>query len=152
MSRMQLAHPPETDERPLEDPPTWRFQLGGLLLVGLVAASYLLGVLVPYWVNDLHRLPLAEVAGGAHDPKDLWPSAADGPLALLPAAGALSVTVGLLLVLGTSVVVGWTLWQWRGRTTRSARILGRTTLVLSVVVVATMWSPWGQALTTWVLD
>lgn len=40
---------------------------------------YCVGVLLPYYVNDLHRLPLAEVAGGAHDPKDLWPPSSAWP-------------------------------------------------------------------------
>lgn len=154
LGRMQVAHPPEADEHggPLEDAPTWRFQLGALLLVTLVAVSFGVGVVLPYLVNDLHLLPLAEVAGGGHDPKNLWPYGTGSPLALLPLAGLLSVTVGLLLVLGTLVVVGWTLWEWRGRTTRSARTVGRATLLLSVAVLATMWSPWGQALTRWLLD
>ena len=38
------------------------------------AASFGLLVVLPYFVNDLDRFPLADVPIGYHDPKDLWPT------------------------------------------------------------------------------
>jgi hypothetical protein len=55
-------------ERPRTVPPWVALAAGVLPLAGFV-----LFLLVPYSVNDLHRLPLAEVASGLHDPKGLWP-------------------------------------------------------------------------------
>ena len=46
-----------------------------VLMVALLA-TYGFGVLLPYFVNGLHHLPLVEVASGAHDPKDMWPNTA----------------------------------------------------------------------------
>ena len=50
---------------------------------GWVAVALALGsalaygalIVLPYYVNGLNGVPLAEVAGGGHDPKDLWPMA-----------------------------------------------------------------------------
>ncbi len=98
------------------------------------------------------QLPLAEVASGAHDPKDLWPRVNSGPLAFLQLVGVLAVTVGQIVALGVLFVVPWTLWLWRGRTPPSARVIGYGTTLLTVLVLATLWSPWGQALTRWMLD
>ncbi|MGY1607248.1 MULTISPECIES: hypothetical protein [unclassified Geodermatophilus] len=50
---------------------------GAVWLAALAIASvaaYATLVVLPYFVNDLDRFPLAEVGGGYHDPKDLWPT------------------------------------------------------------------------------
>ena len=60
--------------------------LATVLLALLVA--YGVGVLLPYYANDLHLLPLAEVAGGGHDPAGLWPRGAwAAPVAAAGLAG-----------------------------------------------------------------
>lgn len=50
----------------------------GVLVTAATAATAIFAVTIvlPYYVNDLDVLPLAEVAGGAHDPKELWPQGA----------------------------------------------------------------------------
>jgi hypothetical protein len=64
---------------------------GPLILLGVVVGivlAFVAGVVLPYYVNDLDRLPLAEVAGGRHDPKELWPETAGRWGHLLHSVGA----------------------------------------------------------------
>ncbi len=131
----------------------WRLLavLAGALLVPL--AMYVAGVLLPYYVNDLHRLTLAEVTSGAHDPKDLWPGGVLGgavqlggvfSLAFLPIAALSGIGVGLL-----SLVL-----HWRGPAPlRAGLSLGFVAVVAaSVAVLLLLLSPTGAALLQWRLD
>lgn len=78
------------------DAPLVRVDLRSVLAVGVLvtAAAAILAVTIvlPYYVNDLDALPLAEVAGGAHDPKDLWPHGAAGGWVQLAAFLAIGLT------------------------------------------------------------
>jgi len=143
------AHDPSSA---VGSPATWQFYLGSLVVIALVLASYVVGVLLPYAVNDLHRLPLAEVASGAHDPKDMWPQGSSAVPGLMQLAGLFAVTLGPLVVLGVLLAVPWALWDGRGRTSRNARVIGFVTTALALVLVSLLVSPLGQALTTWRLD
>jgi hypothetical protein len=68
-------------------PPGPRLAALALTAVVGISVAYIAGIVVPYFVNDLHHLPLTEVRGGVHDPKDLWSSTA-GPVGeLLHATG-----------------------------------------------------------------
>ena len=116
-------------------------------------AMYGVGVLLPYYVNDLHRLPLAEVASGAHDPKDLWPGNALGgvtqiagffSLALLPMAAVLGICAG-----GASLV---SLGR-RSQPQRVAKALALVAVMAAAVgALAFMLTATGEALTVWRLD
>ena len=116
-------------------------------LAALSLAPYLAGVLVPYYVNDLDALPLAEVASGRHDPKDLWPHGTVGGLAQLAGFSSLVLTpLGLLATLAGCV---------HGLLPRAAR---RTPVVTAGLVLVTLvclaglglvLSPLGGALATW---
>jgi hypothetical protein len=131
----------------------WRLVavLTGGLLVPL--AMYVAGVLLPYYVNDLHRLPLAEVASGAHDPKDLWPTGPVGglaqiggffSLAFLPLAAFGGIGVGLCCLVQ--------LWRRPGPR-RAGLALGFVgVLAACVAVLLHLASPTGEALLTWRLD
>lgn len=116
-------------------------------------AMYGVGVLLPYYVNDLDRLPLAEVASGAHDPKDLWPRNAFGGLAQL--AGFFSLVV---LPFMTFVCVGvgglWLVGLWRHRQAQRVpkSLVLLVVMAASVAALAFMFSATGEALTTWRLD
>ncbi|MGY1730123.1 hypothetical protein ACI798_01285 [Geodermatophilus sp. SYSU D01045] len=71
--------------------------------VALAAALvHVLGVVVPFVANSLHHLPLAEVAGGSHDPEDLWPATVPviGGTALAHAAVARGCVAVLAWFLG----------------------------------------------------
>jgi hypothetical protein len=125
-----------------------------VLLVASAAArvlAYVVGLVLPYYVNDLDRLPLREVASGGHDPKDLWPVGTSlEPLWAI--ARAFVVILGpwavfLVLVLALIDLVG----TWRVATRAK-----HTALLLVVAVHAALGgfvaSPMGQALMRWSLD
>ena len=140
---------------PIRRPRTWRSV--GVLAAWAVfcAAPYLAGVLIPYYVNDLDALPLAEVAGGGHDPKDLWPQGTVGGLVQL--AGYLSLVwtpIGLLAVGGISATAA--VQELLFPTTRRAsRPVAVGLLLLTLAVVALLsWfaTPTAAALMTWRLD
>lgn len=121
--------------------------LGAVLLVVVAQA---VSVVLPYVVNDLHRLPLDEVSSGLHDPKDLWPQGWAGGAAQL--AGMLSWP---LMVLGG--LAGGTWAGARGPRAgrdgerRTAR-LAAVTVVVCVAALGYVSSPFGTALLAWRMD
>ena len=126
--------------------------LGVVALLGLV--PYAVGVLLPYLVDELHRFPLAEVAGGAHDPKDLWPQ---GPLAgPVQLVGLAAVLLAPLVLAG--VVLRGVVLLLDGRRHRAHRpgpvvlVALSAVVAASAVVLAAMLSPLGLALASWRLD
>lgn len=132
---------------------TWR-GLGVLTVAVLAAlAMYGVGVLLPYYGNELDRLPLSEVASGAYDPKDLGPSNALG--AFLHLAGVLSLVVlpfTTFVALGVGGVSVVDLWRRR----RPQRV-PKSLVLLLVMAAATaglafMSTAPGEALTVWQLD
>ncbi|GAB3195016.1 hypothetical protein GCM10027261_14280 [Geodermatophilus arenarius] len=119
---------------------------GGVLAAVL---PYGAGVLLPYFVNGLHRLPLAEVASGRHDPKLLWPSYT-GSGGLLDLAGFLSLA-WTPLALVALVVLG-PLAAWR---TRHRPWLAACFVVLAAACVAALGWLMGltsAALLAWRMD
>ena len=125
--------------------------LAATLLAAL--ALYGTGVLLPYFVNGLHRLPLTEVAGGAHDPKDLWPRSGWG--------GAVQLTgfLGLLVVPLVSISAAGVGAVWLAVLRRRAESqrLAKALVLLVVVAVAVaallfVWSPTGALLQAWRMD
>ena len=119
----------------------------------LVAVLYAVGVLLPYFVNDLDRLSLAEVASGAHDPKDLWPQNAwAGPVQV---AGLVSVTFGVLVAVASAALsVLALLVVWRdGEPARLPKTVALVLLVgASLSALGYLLSDTGSALQTWRLD
>ena len=126
--------------------------LAVVALLGL--APYAVGVLVPYAVNDLHRFPLAEVAGGVHDPKDLWPQGpAAGVVQLAGFAGLLLAPLFLAgVVLRGVVVLVDGRRHPRQRPTSAVRAGLAVVVVLSAVVLVGLLSPPGLALASWRMD
>lgn len=98
-----------------------------------------------------HHYPLHEVAGGAHDPKDLWPRNQGLPLdALFTFGGLAAVVLAPLVAAGTVFcAAGWLLRDWSVRGRR-----GRLLVRLAVSVAATAWllAPSTTALSAWFLD
>lgn len=122
-----------------------------LLLALGCAAAYGVFLVLPYYVNNLDSFPLEDVAGGYHDPKDLWP--------LDTALGGIVFGVGGLMAVlfGPYVTLGALSWAlvglWRDRAA-DWRFRG-TSLVAVVVAVGTLiWLvlPFGAALVKWRLD
>ncbi len=137
-------------------PPLVTLTLVGALAatVGLGVVSYGVGVLMPYYVNDLDRFPLAEVAGGAHDPKDLWPQ---GPAAGLVQIAGLLAALLLPLLLGVSALASagvllYGLIAERPHVTRREVLTLLGVLAVSAAGVVYFASPMGTALTSWRLD
>jgi hypothetical protein len=121
-------------------------------VAGLSALPFTMGVLLPYYVNGLHRLPLAEVASGRYDPKDLWPSGLGG--GLLQLMGFLSLAVSPVGVGFTAAlaVIG-AVWTVCARPSRPGIAVGFALLAVACVA-ALVWfaGPMGSALVTWRLD
>jgi hypothetical protein len=139
------AAPPKTDRG-------WR--LVGFLtaMAVLITVPYLIGVLLPYYVNGLHELPLAEVASGRHDPKDLWPQGFVGGLVQLGGFFGLALTpIGLVFVGGTSAALGIA-----GLVTGELRRTAAAALIVLTVACA-LGLAWflgdtAAAITTWRMD
>ena len=132
---------------------SWRMIAVLATAVLAALALYGVGVLLPYFANGLHRLPLAEVAGGAHDPKDLWPQNGwAGPVQL---AGLLSLLVVPPVFLAATGVGGvWLALLWR-RPAQQRVPKSLAVLVVVAVCASTLLfllSPTGGSLGTWRLD
>ncbi len=140
-----------TAARPRSDR-DWRL-VGWLTAVALLGAlPYLIGVLLPYFVNGLHLLPLEEVAGGGHDPKDLWPQGLAGGLAQLAGFVSLALTPLALAFIGLGSAAAGIAGLLTGEIRRAA---AATMIVLTVACalgLAWFFGDTSAALTTWRMD
>ncbi|MDP5182091.1 hypothetical protein QOZ88_05530 [Blastococcus sp. BMG 814] len=135
---------------------SWRSVAVLTACVVVAAAPYLAGVLIPYYVNGLDALPLAEVASGAHDPKDLWPQGTVGGLAQLGGYLSLALTpIALLAVGGTSAAAVVQEWHTLPAARRAPRPVAAAFVVLflvCVILLAWFFTPTASALSTWRMD
>ncbi|WP_346622416.1 hypothetical protein [Blastococcus montanus] len=143
--------------RTVDAPPrSWRSVVVLAACVVVAVAPYLAGVLIPYYVNDLDALPLAEVASGAHDPKDLWPQGTLGGLAQLGGLLSLSLTpIVLLAVGGISAAAAVQEWHTLPVARRAPRPVAVACVVVTLVCVALLawfFTPTASALMTWRMD
>jgi hypothetical protein len=130
----------------------WR--LVGWLTAAAVLGTlpYLIGVLLPYFVNGLHHLPLEEVASGRHDPKDLWPQGFVGGLAQLAGFVSLALTPLALAFIGLGSAAAGIAGLLTGEIRRAA---AATMIVLTVACafgLAWFLGDTSAALTTWRMD
>lgn len=122
-----------------------------LALAGSAAAAIALFLLLPFVAGGLHHLPLAEVASGAHDPKDLWPVAGGSALGGLFHLGGFLTLIGapfLAVAAGISAAYA----AWRDRADPSRLAIQGLAVVVVVGVIAWLASPMGGAVTTWFMD
>ena len=120
-------------------------------------SAFVIGVLLPYYANDLDSVSLSELGSGAHDPKDFWPY--DAPMGgWLRLFGILSLTLApVSLVIGGLAAAGFAVHavvSGRGRSPASVPLVTALT-VLAVVSVwgATLFiSPTPDALGAWLMD
>lgn len=128
-----------------------RALLAAAVVAVATAAVLAASVVVPYVVNDLHRLPLAEVSSGAHDPKDLWPRGAAG--GLLQLVGLLAVALVPLTAAAGAALSAVVVLHHAGdpRDVRGA-FAGVLLLLLAATVLVGYLSPLGSALVVWRLD
>jgi hypothetical protein len=116
----------------------------------VVVLAFLLAIVVPYVVNDLHTLPLDEVAGGGHDPKDLWPATTPlGPLVAMVAIGVLMTGPVLAAGLAGWAVADLVVGRRRGR---GSLVPAVVTVLLAAAFLVGYFSPLGRALGTWTMD
>jgi hypothetical protein len=118
---------------------------------------FVIGVLLPYYANDLDALSLSELTSGAHDPKDLWPYNATmgGWLRLFGLFSLVLAPVSLLLGgLWAAACAGYAVVSRRGRSHASVPLA----VTLTVLAVASIWgatllfSPTTEALIPWLMD
>ena len=87
----------------------WRSIAGLAAAVVAVLALFGIGVVLPYVVNDLHRLPSAGVAIEVRDPELLWPQ--DGWVQPVGLAATVAEGFGPLVLLAVTLVGA----VWLGR-------------------------------------
>jgi hypothetical protein len=120
--------------------------LGGVLAAVL---PYAIGVLLPYFVNGLHRLPLTEVASGRYDPKLMWPSYS-GCGGLVDLAGYLSLAWTPLALLGLAAV--GPVAAWRTRRTPATALAFAVGTAACLVGLGWLMGPTSAALAVWRMD
>jgi hypothetical protein len=117
----------------------------------LAALPFVLGLVVPYLVNGLDRLPLEELTSGAYDPKDLWPQPGSSWRTGVGVAVLLSFTVALPAFIVVTVLAAWGALS-AGRA-RRAIALGFAVLALACgAALVWLMGPTGSALVTWRMD
>jgi hypothetical protein len=121
-------------------------------VAGLSALPFAIGVVLPYYVNGLHRLPLAEVASGRYDPKNLWPSGLGGGLLQLLGLLSLAVSPAGVAFTAALALIG-AVWAVFARPSRPGITVGFF-LLAAACVAGLVWfaGPMGSALVTWRLD
>ncbi|MGX5653904.1 hypothetical protein ACWKWC_03950 [Geodermatophilus nigrescens] len=124
--------------------------LGGVALAGVVVYAAL--VVLPYVVNGLDRFPLGDVAGGQHDPKDLWPATVPYVGGWLHLFGVLSMAFAPVTLVCVVFASGFAS-VWAG-TRRAWRVAGAHAVVVLGCGAATAWfvTPFAGALVGWQLD
>ena len=149
MTSVEQRSGPTAGQRPGPTPRLLAFVTG---LAGLSALPFGLGVLLPYYVNGLHRLPLAEVASGTYDPKDLWPSGTGGGLLQLLGFLGLVVSPAGVGFTAALAVIG-AVWAALARPWRPAIAAGFALLAVACTAALGWFAgPMGSALVTWRLD
>lgn len=122
-----------------------------LATAAVVAAGFACFIVLPYYVNGLHHLPLAEVAGGGHDPKDLWPMASGSAWAgWFQLGGFLTILAGPWFALWACLYGAYA--AWRDRAVRSRWVPQALAAVIGLVVVGWLASPMGSSLLAWFMD
>jgi hypothetical protein len=109
--------------------------------------SFAVGLLLPYYVNGLHRVPLGEL--GAYEPERLWPMGT-GWLPVVNIGFLLAMLAFPALVLATGAAATGAL---RAARSRPGLALGFAVLALAcAAAVVWLWGPTGSALVTWRID
>lgn len=138
-------------------PMTWRPVRAIFLTELFWVSTFAVGVLLPYYANDLDAVSLAELTSGAHDPKDLGPYNAPmgGWLRLF---GLLSLALApVSLLVGGLLAADCAVQAVISRRSRSHAWVPLA-VTLTVLAVASLWgatlffSPTPDALMAWLLD
>ena len=123
------------------------------LLTGASVLSVLpfaVGLLLPFYVNGLHRLPPAEVTSGRYEPRLMWPTGT-GWQGWVDAAVLLAFSCALPALILTTGLAAWGAVR-AGRAGR-AIALGFATLALACgTALAWLMGPTGTTLVQWRMD
>jgi hypothetical protein len=116
------------------------------------AAAYLVFFALPFYANHLDRYPLAQVTGGLHDPKDLWPydSALGGFVGGI--GGLLTLTCGPLVAAAALMWACSSLWRKRSDHDVRGRVLLLLAIVVALMPLSWLASPSGSVMMQWWLD
>ena len=137
-------------------PRTWRSVIVLTIWLGVCVAPFVVGLVIPYYVNGLDALPLAELTSGAYDPKDLWPQGSGRGWVDLAAGLSLSLApLGVMAVGGLSALAAVQEFGTLPTSQRAARPVAVAFLLVALTVAALLiWSatPTASALVTWRLD
>ncbi len=123
-----------------------------LVLVLVSAVAYGLFLVVPYYVNDLDRFTLDEVAGGSHDASGVWPYQGGGLLSVIWGYGAaFAILVGPFLTLGAPLWAAMIMWRDRRSLQTREWVALVTGVVFAVALIAELASPFHDAMIGWML-
>jgi hypothetical protein len=113
----------------------------------LAILPFALGMALPYYGNDLDRLPLEDLRFGRVDPETAWPlGTVWGGLASFLALTLAHPVLAVVTVMAICAAVTAGLQ-------RRPIALGFVVIALAgVAVLAWVWGPTGRALMTWLLD
>lgn len=139
-----LDHAPEQGQVRAARWPPW-LALG---LALLCATSYAVSLVLPYYVNDLHRRPAGESLY-LHEMSGLWPydTFLEVPTVMLSAfALVLAPYVAIL-------VAGWAGFRvWTDRLAPGRVVIWAAALVVSVATLGWLTTPLAGELIVWLLD
>lgn len=132
----------EAEEAPRSSGAPW-FALS--LVVG-GAISYVVALLLPYYVNDLDRLPLNEIPWRGEF-VEMWPhnTAYSLPFSL---AGAYAMLFAPLVACGVALWMGGRMWLLRQSMTRLSYAVTIAAAVVSVGTVGWLFTPLASTLIT----
>ena len=123
-----------------------------LILVLVCAMAYGWFIVLPYYVNNLDEVPFEELAGGLHDPKDLWPRTTGAGEFVWGLGSLVTLAFGWFVTLGAGAWAA--VMMWRERHVLRAR--GWVALGASVIGAAALFagihSAFGEALLRWWMD
>lgn len=130
-------------------PPSSRSAWFGLALAVLCAASYVVALVIPYYVGGMQGAPEEEMWVPASTA--VWPygTALDLPIAL---AGVFAVSGGPFLAAGTLWWSGRTLWVHRGGLTSRVRNVFVATFLVSAAILSWLTTPMAGQLFSWFID
>lgn len=126
-------------------PPAWR----PFALALCCVAAYAVFLVLPFLLDQAHRLPGEAVGSALNDVDRRWPWSSALGAVTWHVGGLLTLLAGPL-VAGAAVVWAGAEWaRWQGRLTRTAQVLLATAAVLGVLVLLSLASPWGRGVLSW---
>lgn len=126
-------------------PPAWR----PLALALCCVAAYVVFLVLPFLLDQAHRLPGGAVGGALNDVHGGWPWSSTLGAVTWQVGGLLTLLAGPL-VAGAAVVWAGAEWtRWQGRLTRTGQVLLAAAAVLGALVLLSLASPWGRGVLAW---